>query len=79
MIRVGAYEARTHLSSLLRQVQWGEHVVVTTHNVPVGRLVPVDSAPGQDAMDTVERTRQLCVGKRLHGLRFKELVTDGRR
>ncbi len=38
---VSIYEAKTHLSQLIAQVeQTGEEVVIRRHNVPVAKLVP---------------------------------------
>jgi prevent-host-death family protein len=39
MITVGAFEAKTHLSTLLDRVAAGEEVVITEHGKPVARLV----------------------------------------
>lgn len=38
---VGAYEAKTHLSKLLEQVELGKRFVITRHGKPVARLEPV--------------------------------------
>jgi prevent-host-death family protein len=41
MSAVSIYEAKTHLSQLIAQVErTGEEVVIRRHNVPVARLVP---------------------------------------
>ncbi|MGB8859225.1 MAG: type II toxin-antitoxin system prevent-host-death family antitoxin [Ilumatobacteraceae bacterium] len=38
---VSIYEAKTHLSQLIAQVeQTGEEVIIRRHNVPVAKLVP---------------------------------------
>ena len=38
---VSIYEAKTHLSQLIAQVeQTGEEVVIRRHNIPVAKLVP---------------------------------------
>lgn len=38
---VSIYEAKTHLSQLIAQVeQTGEEIVIRRHNVPVAKLVP---------------------------------------
>ncbi len=42
MDRIGAYEAKTHLSQLLDRVAAGESLTITRHGRPVARLVPVD-------------------------------------
>lgn len=40
MREVGAYEAKTHLASLLEAVASGETVVITRRGKPIARLVP---------------------------------------
>lgn len=40
---VGAFEAKTHLSSLLQKVEQGEVVTITKHGRPVARLVPIEA------------------------------------
>jgi prevent-host-death family protein len=47
-ISVGAFEAKTHLSNLLRQVELGEEVTITKHGRPIARLVPVDQESSRD-------------------------------
>ncbi len=46
---VGAFEAKTHLSRLLDQVEAGGAVTITRHGKPVARLVPPDPEPVQKA------------------------------
>jgi prevent-host-death family protein len=38
---VGAYEAKTHLPALLKEVERGREVVITKRERPVARLVPI--------------------------------------
>jgi prevent-host-death family protein len=38
---VGLFEAKTHLSELVARAERGEEVVITRHNRPVAKLVPV--------------------------------------
>ena len=47
-VTVGAFEAKTHLSSLLQQVELGEEVTITKHGRPVARLVPVNEGSSRD-------------------------------
>lgn len=43
---IGLFDAKTHLSELVTRVERGEEVVITRHNKPVARLVPIlDAAP----------------------------------
>jgi len=41
---VGAYEAKTHLASLLKQVAKGREIVITKRDRPIARLVPIELA-----------------------------------
>lgn len=41
MDRIGAHEAKTHLSRLLDRVARGESLTITRRGKPVARLVPV--------------------------------------
>jgi prevent-host-death family protein len=40
MLKIGAFEAKNTLGSLLDRVQRGEEIVITRHGEPVARLVP---------------------------------------
>ena len=44
MTIVNVYEAKTHLSRLLRRVRAGEEIVIADAGTPIARLVPL--APG---------------------------------
>ena len=54
---VGAYEAKTHLASLLKQVAKGREIVITKRDRPVARLVPVVSSTSKK--DVFDRIRAL--------------------
>ncbi|MBI4275380.1 MAG: type II toxin-antitoxin system prevent-host-death family antitoxin [Rhizobiales bacterium] len=55
MKHVGIFEAKTHLSSLVDEVEKGQEIVITRHGKPVARLVraEVTHSPEQ-----IERRRQ---------------------
>jgi prevent-host-death family protein len=40
---VGAFEAKTHLSRLLDEVEKGEAIYITRHGKRVARLLPVEA------------------------------------
>lgn len=75
---VGAYEAKTTLSALLDLVESGQEIVITKHQRPVARLVPIGHAPA-----TPELFRQLrALRGRLvltAGETAKSLIEAGRR
>lgn len=49
---VGLFEAKTHLSEYVARAERGEEVIITRHNKPVAKLVPLH-APAQAAAPEV--------------------------
>jgi prevent-host-death family protein len=41
MESIGLFEAKTHLSELIARAERGEEVIITRHNKPVAKLVPI--------------------------------------
>jgi prevent-host-death family protein len=41
---VGLFEAKTRLSELVARAEAGEEVIITRHNKPVAKLVPIGRA-----------------------------------
>lgn len=78
MKSVGVYEAKTHLSRLLEEVDEGETVEITKHGRLVARLVPPDDAIKPDADAAIAAIRAARVGVRLDGLTIRELIEEGR-
>ncbi len=79
MIEVGAFHAKTHLSSLLTRVARGEKVLITRRGVPVARLVPAEREDRSRIEEAVDRLRELRKGAQLRGMDWKELRDRGRR
>ncbi len=79
MKTVGAFEAKTHLSSLLEEVAGGEEILITRHGKPLARLVPIDSDGRERRLEAIDRLRSFANGRRLNGLSIRELRDDGRR
>lgn len=38
---IGLFEAKTHLSELVARAEAGDEVIITRHNKPVAKLVPI--------------------------------------
>ncbi len=79
MLKVGAFEAKTHLSRLLARVARGEEVLITKRGKPMARLVPADRDTRVGVAEAVRELRLLDDGLRLRGLDWKELRDEGRR
>ena len=79
MRRVGAFEAKNTLGTLLDLVERGEEVVITRRGRPVARLVREKTGPDRErarqaAADILENARGVTLG----GLRIRDLIEEGR-
>lgn len=79
MLKVGAFEAKTHLSSLLARVARGEEVLITKRGKPVARLVPAEQEVRAGVAEAIRELRDLRDGLRLQGIDWKLLRDEGRR
>jgi prevent-host-death family protein len=79
MRTVGTFEAKTHLSTLLEQVEHGEEITITKHGRAVARLVPVGAASRDRVENTVARLKAFRKGRKLGDLTVKSLIEEGRR
>jgi len=81
MKTVGAYEAKTHFSELLRDVEKGETVTVTRHGVAVARIVPVQNG-ANDAGSVIDELRRFTREHDIRlggGITIRELIEEGRK
>ena len=79
MHTVGAYEAKTHLPSLLQRVARGEKVTITKHGVPIAVLVPADAPEKRDPKEAIDELKRLRRGRKLRGVTIRQLIEEGRR
>ncbi|HXO91104.1 MAG TPA: type II toxin-antitoxin system prevent-host-death family antitoxin [Stellaceae bacterium] len=79
MIIVGAFKAKTHLSSLLDRVAEGEEVVITKHGKPVARLVSAAHIDRERVNDAFKKLKLLRRQTTLGGLSWHALRDAGRR
>ena len=80
METIGAFEAKTHLSSLLDSVARGERIAITRHGVPAALLVPTDRAEQKlTHKEIVEGMRALRKRVKPGKTSVREMVNEGRR
>lgn len=79
MRTVGTFDAKTHLSALLEEVERGEEILITKHGKAVARLVPVRVISRDRLADTAARLKAFRRGRRLGDLAVKALIEEGRR
>jgi prevent-host-death family protein len=61
---VGLFEAKTHLSEYVARAERGEEVIITRHNKPVAKIVPLSARPAAPAGSTppfIQRTFNMGV------------------
>lgn len=74
---VSAYDAKTHLPSLLQRAQAGERFVITRHGKPVAQLIPWvedDAAALSEALARGASIRERLAKK---GLRLADVLEPG--
>ncbi|MFP6773837.1 MAG: type II toxin-antitoxin system prevent-host-death family antitoxin [Alphaproteobacteria bacterium] len=79
MIKVGAFEAKTHLSALLEKVSRGEEVLITRRGKAVARLVPAETADQSRISAAIDELLTLRAEVTLKDADWKTLRDEGRR
>jgi prevent-host-death family protein len=78
MDTIGAFEAKTHLSSLLERVAHGESFTTTRHGKPVARLVPAQQSDAERIKSAIRRMKEIAAGQTLGG-DWREFRDAGRK
>jgi len=79
METVGAYEAKAHLTQLLKRVAKGEKITITKHRMPVAILQPADSSKKMPVREIIDQLKRFRSGHRLDGLSIRDMIEEGRR
>jgi prevent-host-death family protein len=79
MQTLGAFEAKTHFSSLLEQVEQGEEFLITRHGHPVAKLISIKSNDRKQVHGAIQRLKIFSQTQTLQGLDWKSLRDEGRR
>ena len=80
MESIGLFEAKTHLSELIARAERGEEVIITRHNKPVAKLVPIGREAGQGAQRRLAALEALQAFDPIEvpGVSLAELIATGR-
>jgi prevent-host-death family protein len=77
--KIGAFEAKTHLADLLRQVEQGRSFEICRRGRPIARLVPPahdeESASPEAVREAFRKIRQRISGP----VKIRALIEAGRR
>ena len=76
---VSAFDAKTHLSRLLQEVQDGSSITITKRGKPVARLVPISEDRGKTTAEEIlmqfDEIRKKSGGK----VNIRKFIEAGRR
>ncbi len=74
---IGAYEAKTKLSELLRETQKGHSYTITLRGLAVAELIPPTSS-SMDSYSAVEELKSWMLEQKSQRVNIKELIEEGR-
>lgn len=78
-IEIGAYEAKTKLPELLRQVQSGKRFTITNRGKAVADLIPSETSPAKNAAAAIDRFLAFKSGNPVRAkINIKRLIGEGR-
>jgi prevent-host-death family protein len=72
--RIGAYEAKTHLPSLLERVEKGERFVITRHGRAIAELVPVTEHDIEAVRQALSELHAIRTQLAKRGVRMRDVV-----
>ena len=78
MQTVGAFDAKTRFSELLRLVEEGEEILIQKHGHDVARLVPVQNRNLNPVSQTISCLKKFRKGKKLNSMDWREMRDEGR-
>ena len=79
MSEIGAFEAKTNLSRLLKRVQAGERFVIRKHNRPVAELIPFRPRDAERIRAAITRLKAFQKTHSLSGLSVRQMIKEGRK
>ncbi|MCL2025412.1 MAG: type II toxin-antitoxin system prevent-host-death family antitoxin [Leptospirales bacterium] len=79
--QIGTFEAKTHFSKIIEEVERGADYVITKRGKPVAKLIPFQQQPEMTRREALEKIKE--VRKRYHGksgdFNIREAIEEGRR
>ncbi len=78
-ITVGAYEAKTKLARLLARVSRGGEVIITKHEKPVARLMPISPDTRLSVQESLNGLAAIRSRAGRGSESLKQLIVAGRR
>jgi prevent-host-death family protein len=78
---ISSFNAKTHLSNLLNQVEQGEEFIITRRNHPVARLIPLQNQLHEK--NTINLIKEIKLARKFYSLNLadgiNQLKSEGRK
>jgi prevent-host-death family protein len=78
-LTVGAFEAKNRFSDLIDRVGRGAEIIITKHDKPVARMVPIEQHSGREKVRAVAELRSIRDRYVLKGVSARALISEGRK
>lgn len=79
MTNIGAYEAKAHLSEILKKVSKGERYLVTKHGTAIAQILPANTSSKIAVEEAIKQIKEIRKNNKLGGLSIRELREEGRK
>ena len=79
--QIGAFEAKTHFSRIIEEVEHGADYVITKRGKPVAKIIPFEQKKEMtrlEALDSFKELRERYCGKP-GDFNIREAIEDGRK
>ena len=77
-IKIGAYEAKTKLPMILRNVKSGQSYTITNRGEDVAELIPSLNMNKKNKDIAVEKIKALMLDNPIRGINIKDMISEGR-
>ncbi|MCE9501344.1 MAG: type II toxin-antitoxin system prevent-host-death family antitoxin [Leptospira sp.] len=75
---ISAFNAKTHLSEVLKKVEYGEKFIVTKRGKPVAKIIPISGISSFSSEFVIQKFQDIRKG--IKGkINIKEYIEDGRK
>ncbi len=79
MTEIGAFEAKTHLPSLLQRVETGERFVITRHGRRIAELIPYRPNDANEVRAAIDTLKEFQKTHSLDGLSVRQAIEEARK
>ncbi len=77
-IKIGAYEAKTKLPMILRNVRGGQSYTITNRGEEIAELIPSLNINKKNKDLAVEKIKALMLDNPISGVNIKDIISEGR-